>query len=207
MNNMRFYDELRAVPNDALKKISGGRLNGMSNINPMWRLRRMTEVFGPCGLGWKYEITDKRIENGTDGEVVAVVDVAVFIRDDNEWSAPIPGTGGSLLVAKESKGLRTSDEAFKMALTDALGVAMKALGVAADVYFNEDPTKYDREDPTAHSLLVIGRRIEQLVTKKINEGTDLREILAKLKISEKQFNMYMNMAKSLDAFEKAVREL
>lgn len=167
----------------------------------------MTEVFGPCGIGWKYEITDKRIENGTDGEMVAVVDVAVFIRDDNEWSAPIPGTGGSLLVAKESKGLRTSDEAFKMALTDALGVAMKALGVAADVYFNEDPTKYDREDPTAHSLPVIGRRIEQLVTKKINEGTDLREILAKLKISEKQFNMYMNMAKSLDAFEKAVREL
>jgi hypothetical protein len=207
MNNMRFYDELRAVPSDALKKISGGRLNGMSNINPMWRLRRMTEVFGPCGIGWKYEITDKRIENGTDGEMVAVVDVAVFIRDDNEWSAPIPGTGGSLLVAKESKGLRTSDEAFKMALTDALGVAMKALGVAADVYFDEDPTKYDREDPTAHSLLVIGRRIEQLVTKKINEGTDLREILAKLKISEKQFNMYMNMAKSLDAFEKAVREL
>lgn len=31
---------------------------------------------------------------------------------------------------------------YKMALTDALSVAMKALGVAADIYFERDVTKY-----------------------------------------------------------------
>ena len=32
-----------------------------------------------------------------------------------------------------------------MALTDALSVAMKSLGIAADIYFSKDRTKYDTE--------------------------------------------------------------
>ena len=35
-----------------------------------------------------------------------------------------------------------SDEAFKMSVTDAIGVAAKQLGIAADVYFANDRTKY-----------------------------------------------------------------
>ena len=37
-----------------------------------------------------------------------------------------------------------SDECFKMALTDALGTACKTLGMAADVYFQKDRTKYNQ---------------------------------------------------------------
>ncbi len=59
---------------------------------------------------------------------------AVQRERDKEWSSPIPGIGGSMLVAKEQSGLHTSDEAYKMAITDALSVAMKMLGVAADIY-------------------------------------------------------------------------
>jgi len=40
-----------------------------------------------------------------------------------------------------------SDECFKMALTDALSVACKSLGVAADVYFEKDRSKYDNVEP------------------------------------------------------------
>ena len=48
-----------------------------------------------------------------------------------------------MLVTKESKGLHTSDEGFKMALTDALGVAMGKIGVAADIYMGQwDGSKY-----------------------------------------------------------------
>ena len=38
-----------------------------------------------------------------------------------------------------------SDEAYKMALTDAISIACKALGMAADVYFANDRTKYDTQ--------------------------------------------------------------
>lgn len=48
-------------------------------------------------------------------------------------------------MAKEKSGMYTSDECYKMALTDALSVACKALGVAADVYWQADKTKYTRD--------------------------------------------------------------
>lgn len=38
--------------------------------------------------------------------------------------------------------MHISDECYKMALTDAISVACKALGVAADVYWSSDVTKY-----------------------------------------------------------------
>ena len=212
MNNLELYEKLRSVPEEAKKKITGGRLNGMTNISPMWRIKRMTEVFGVCGIGWKAEITDKRIEDGTDGQKVAVVDINLYIKQDGEWSDAIPGTGGSMLVANEKSGLHTSDEAFKMAYTDALGVAMKSLGLAADVYFSADagfsePTKYDTDDLASHSALAVGKRIEQLVTAKINNGMEYSDILSALNLNDKQFKTLMSYPQKLVNFEAAVRAL
>lgn len=144
--NLKIYNSVRTVPENAKKQIKGGRLSGMTDINPMWRIKTLTEQFGVCGIGWKYAITDKRLEHGANGEIAAFVDIDLYIKVDGEWSEPIPGTGGSSFVAKERNGLYTSDECFKMALTDALSVACKALGFAADVYFEKDRTKYDARD-------------------------------------------------------------
>lgn len=152
-DNKRFYESLRRPPAEALRTISSGRLRGMSDVNPQWRIKAMTEIFGPCGFGWRYSITNKWLEPAAEGEVCAFVDVELCVRDpeSGEWSAPIPGTGGSKLVAAESHGLHTNDECFKMALTDALSVAMKSLGVAADIYAGLwDGTKYrDVSEPPA----------------------------------------------------------
>ena len=147
MENMRFYNELKLTPAEAKKEIKGGRLKGFTDINPMHRLKRMTEVFGPVGIGWFYEITGKDIISGYGDEKVAIVDVNVYIKNGDEWSKPIPGTGGSSFTTKEKYGVFTSDECFKMALTDALSVAFKALGMGADVYFERDPdNKYRKEN-------------------------------------------------------------
>lgn len=97
MDNLEYYNRGREVPNEAKKTINGGRLNGMTDINPMWRIKKLTELFGPCGIGF---------------------------------------------VKKENSGLYASDECFKMALTDAISVACKALGIGADVYWDRDTTKY-----------------------------------------------------------------
>ena len=47
-------------------------------------------------------------------------------------------------MTNEKNGLYTSDECFKMALTDAISVACKALGIGADVYWDKDSTKYNQ---------------------------------------------------------------
>lgn len=144
--NLSIYDAVRKVPDAAKKPINGGRLKGMTDINPMWRLKTLTEHFGPCGVGWKYVITDKRMEKGAKEEVAVFVDIDLFIKVGGAWSDAIPGTGGSMFVASESKGLYTSDECYKMALTDAISVACKALGFGADVYWDKDRTKYTQPE-------------------------------------------------------------
>ena len=65
-----------------------------------------------------------------------------YKREDGTRSEPVIGIGGNMLVANEKNGLYTSDECYKMALTDAISVACKALGFGADVYWGADRTKY-----------------------------------------------------------------
>jgi hypothetical protein len=145
MNNLEIYENVRNVPESAKKKITGGRLNGKTDINPMWRIKSLTELFGMVGIGWYYEITRQWLEPGANGEVSAFVNINLYVRPERhgQWSKPIAGTGGNTFVAKEAKGLYTDDECYKKALTDAISVACKAIGIGADVYWQDD-TKYTK---------------------------------------------------------------
>lgn len=142
MSNLELWEKVREVPENAQKSITGGRLKGMTDINPMWRLRMLTEQFGPCGIGWRYTINNKYLEDGANGERAAFVDISLYYKVDDTWSEAIPGTGGASFVSNEKNGKYTSDECFKMALTDAISVACKALGVGADVYWSSGGSKY-----------------------------------------------------------------
>ena len=144
---MDIYNIARKPPEEALKPITGGRLKGKTDINPMWRIKMLTELFGMCGFGWKYEITKQWLEKGANDEISAFCNINLFVKYDDAWSEPIPGTGGSGFIAKERTGFYVSDECYKMALTDAISVACKALGFAADIYWNSDVTKYTAREP------------------------------------------------------------
>lgn len=139
--NLKIYNKIKEVPDNAKKKIAGGRLKGMTDIKPMWRIEKLTELFGVCGFGWKTNIKNKEIIEGANGEKIAIVDIDLYVKIDGEWSEPIEGTGGSSFISKELKGFYTSDECFKMAYTDALSVACKSLGMGADVYWGD--SKYN----------------------------------------------------------------
>ena len=141
MKNMEVWNSIKQPPPEALKKITGGRLAGKTDINPQWRYQVMTEQFGMCGGGWKYEVAVWN-EPSADGQVFAFAKVNLCTKQGSEWSDPIPGVGGSMLVAKESGGLHASDEGYKMAITDALSVAMKMLGMGANVYAGLSDGKY-----------------------------------------------------------------
>ena len=130
------------MPAEAQKPIGAGRLKGFTDINPMWRIKKLTEVFGVCGFGWYTEIMERWLESSGNGEITAHVTIALYVKRGDEWSKPIIGTGGSSYVSKQREGLYTSDECYKMAYTDAISVACKALGMGADVYYAKDRTKY-----------------------------------------------------------------
>jgi hypothetical protein len=142
-HGMDIWKQLARINPAYLKTINAGRLRGKSDVNPQARYAMMTETFGPCGIGWKYTIDRLWTEPGTNGVVFAFALVSVYVKADGAWSDAIPGVGGHQLIEQETKGLHDNDEAFKMATTDALGTAMKMLGVAAEVYLgNWDGSKY-----------------------------------------------------------------
>lgn len=136
--NCVYWDRMKDVPVGAQTAITGGRLKGKTDIKPQWRLQIMTEVFGPIGIGWNYKTIERWIEDHS-GEVSAhvVIQLVYKVPETNEWSLPVEGQGGSMLLAKEKTGNFHSDEAYKMATTDALSVAMKQIGVAANIYLGQ----------------------------------------------------------------------
>ena len=148
--NLAIYNQVRSVPEDALTPITGGPMKGKSNVAPQWRLQRLTELFGPCGLGWKVEQVSRWTETSPQGEVAVFCEVNLYVKMDGEWSAPVFGQGGNMLVRRSAEWvngvqqevLHLDDEAYKKAYTDAISVACKALGFAADVYYAQDETKY-----------------------------------------------------------------
>ena len=158
MENLCLYNAVRSVPAEAQKQIDGGRLKNKIEINPMWRLKTLTEQFGPCGIGWRYEIIKQWLEPSTSEEITAFTTINLYIKYEGEWSEAIPGTGGSSFLTKEKDRLYTNDNCYKMALTDALSVACKALGIGADIYWDKDKKDQNSEYITAAQakLLFVG---------------------------------------------------
>lgn len=144
--NLSIWKHAAKPPKHALSRINGGRLGGKTSINPQWRLGVLTELFGPVGFGWRYTIDRLWTEPGSDGQVAAFAQIGLHVKQDQEWSDAIIGVGGSMLVVNEKSGPHTSDECYKMAITDAISVACKQLGIAADIYFDRwDGDKYKTE--------------------------------------------------------------
>lgn len=172
MGNLSIYNKYREVPPEAKKEIKGGRMNGKTDINPMWRIKCLTEQFGPCGIGWYYKPVRKWLEQ-CGNEIAAFVDIELFVKVDGEWSAPISGTGGSMFAANEKNGIYVSDECYKMATTDAISVACKQLGFGADVYWQADKTKYNK--PTEPNMITLNEAeyLKKLVKKK---GLDINKV-------------------------------
>lgn len=152
MDNLEIYSRVCEVPGNAQKKIAAGRLKGFTDINPMWRIKKLTEVFGACGIGWYTDDIKHWLEDGADGTKTAHVTLNLYVKENDEWSKPIFGIGGASYISNEKSGSNeksrayTSDECFKMAYTDALSVACKALGFGANVYWEAGRSKYSSQD-------------------------------------------------------------
>lgn len=144
--NMKIWDVLAETDKNHTKpfKRSGG-FSGTA-IKPMYAIQKMTEMFGPCGTGWGYTKPEYTTMPGNDGQVLVFCTIGLWYgsKDKGEQYGPVYGVGGDFVIVKQSSGLRSDDEAFKKAFTDALMNAMKHIGMSADVHMGQfDGSKYD----------------------------------------------------------------
>ena len=158
------------MPERYLKTIQFGALKGKSDINPQWRVKAMTEVYGMCGIGWAHREAERWTTACDNGEVLAFCKVEVKIVNGDKWSEPIVGIGGNKIVSIANGKPKPNDEGWKMAYTDALGTALKSIGVASEIYEgNFDGSKY-LNPPTSATPEPLPTITEDEVVKAINWG-------------------------------------
>lgn len=132
---------------------------GGTAIKPIYTIQKMTEVFGPASQGWGTDEPLFQVIPGNDGQVAVYCTVALWTGAQN-GGGRVYGVGGDMVVVKQSAGLRTDDEAFKKAFTDAVGNAMKHLGMSADVHMGLfDDSKYVREREEEERTGAVGGRV------------------------------------------------
>ena len=141
-DNMKIWSVLEKTDPSHTKAFQrSGGFKGTA-IKPIYCDKRMTELFGPCGEGWGIGKPEFQVVSA-DKEILVFCTVGVWhgTRENIVY-----GVGGDKVLADQSKGLKTSDEAFKMAFTDAIGNAYKHLGMSADIHMGRfDDAKYLEE--------------------------------------------------------------
>lgn len=151
------WDQLDTTdPRYTKKQTSGAKL---TSINGQYQFMKMTEVFGPCGDGWGFDILESDfINTGTifDDDGVPMGEGRLHRMKVKLWYFPeewtgteppsILGIGLTKFISKaryEGKPyVAIDDEYEKKSLTDALTNAMAKLGMAADVRMG----MFDHED-------------------------------------------------------------
>ena len=139
MSNTALWDKLGKTDPAHTKTFK--RAGGFSGtaIKPMWSYRRMTEEFGPCGIGWGINAPDFQVVP-TGEEILVYCTVSIWHENRDQIAF---GVGGDKVVGKNKFGIQTDDEAFKKAFTDAVTNALKMIGVGADVHMGMfDDNKY-----------------------------------------------------------------
>lgn len=168
MNMNEKFKLMARPPKEALNTISFGKLKGKSDINPQWRIEALTEVFGLCGVGWYYEILAVDYQDVVEtGERMVYITIGIHVKqEDGTWSAPVIGIGGDFTIVRDKNGIHGNDEAFQMALTDALGKAAKCLGIANDIYRGKYDSKYgwrdEREKQRQQAMENNQKRLDEL---------------------------------------------
>lgn len=161
-------------PNMTKKVTQGGR--AYHSIDATWQFMRMTEIFGPAGVGWGYTIKRSTIndmgpamvpsittfEDGTKKQEMQEIgrttlhtcEVELWYVTDHGERGTIPGIGHTKVTYLAGSGanryLYMDEDYEKKSVTDAVTKAMSFIGMGADVrmgfYDNKDYAEQLREE-------------------------------------------------------------
>lgn len=126
----------------AVKPITGKQYQGNSP-KPYWIVERLTEEFGPCGIGWGFTILNERMERLTETEILHVAVVRFWYMLDGQ-RGELEQIGQTKAVYEKAKGgLMVDEDAPKKSVTDALVKCASYIGFAGDIFSGRwDDSKY-----------------------------------------------------------------
>lgn len=137
------------------KKFDRGGFKGTA-INATYIAKRLTETFGPCGIGWRMVVERERIIAGPNNEMLHTIRGHLDYSNDGgkTWHSTGPQFGQTKMVLF-SRGDKPDgsasrhifdEEAPKKSITDCMTKCASLLGFAADVHLGlYDDNKYVNE--------------------------------------------------------------
>lgn len=145
MSNTALWEQVEKTDPKHVKGITGKSYQGNSP-KPHYLVHKATETFGPCGIGWGFNIVSERIEEGAGGEKMHFAHVRVWYKWDGEMGS-VEHVGGTQFSGTRSSGKAFTDEdAPKKSVTDALVKALSMIGFAGDIFMGRyDDSKYVSE--------------------------------------------------------------
>lgn len=142
MSNKALWDRVCITDPKAVKPITGKQYKGNSP-NPYWIVERMTEEFGPCGIGWGFTILNERMERLTVDEVLHIAVVRLWYVLDGKRGELEQIGQTKAVYAKNAGGMMVDEDAPKKSVTDALVKCASYIGFAGDIFSGRwDDSKY-----------------------------------------------------------------
>lgn len=149
-NNRQIWDQVWQTDPSHTKPVSEGKRT-YTSINATYMVRQATDLWGPLGAGWGYEIIEERFDQGgpitgNEGQVVATMVMHTlrlklwYMHEGKR--AEVEHFGHTPYVYRTRYGAQTDMDAPKKSLTDALKKCLSMLGFSADVFLG----MYDMPD-------------------------------------------------------------
>ena len=164
--NLKIWDAVhKTAPSATRQSQISGRTE--TSINGTYMFMQATKQFGPCGIGWGYDIADERIDRGApiqfdaDGNPIEYSEThTIMLRfwyklGDDIGSIISYGHTPSKYMAGQgdNRYMKVDSEAPKKSLTDAIKKALSMLGFSADIFMGQfDDREYVQAQINAELL-------------------------------------------------------
>ncbi|WP_272578609.1 MULTISPECIES: hypothetical protein [Providencia] len=158
-NHLNIWKQVQRTDSRFTKPLDGMGFVGTS-INSTYMFMRATEIFGPIGEGWGYEIIEEKMIDGKplvepvldahhkqvamrflrdgDGTLLFEQNHSIKIRFwyiiEGETRGEFESYGATPYRYQTKQGIRTDSEVIKKSLTDSIKKALSMLGFSSDVF-------------------------------------------------------------------------
>lgn len=170
-DNMKIWRSVMRTDPRYTKDLAGAGFEGTS-INAEYMIMRATEIFGPIGTGWGFEVMEDRMLSGApmseaiyedkkfignrllrdgDGTLITEKNHSIKIKFwyaiEGDIRGEVEAYGATKYLYKTKHGITCDGEAQKKSLTDAIKKALSLLGFSADVWLGlYDQAEYKQEN-------------------------------------------------------------
>lgn len=144
-DNMKIWDQVDKTDPQYTKAAKVGGQN-ITSLSGTAMIMRATEVFGPAGIGFGWEVKEERFDKGAEifsgegekrvslgMELNHTIKILFWFNLDGQ-RGEIEQYGCTPYLYKSKFGTTTDGEAPKKSLTDAIKKALSMLGFSADVF-------------------------------------------------------------------------